>query len=170
MDFCCENELYYENEDHFLISGFSLTLVFKQRQWTSREEVIVRLFGAEGGGVESDGRADHPKRSGVIPILSYGVDARMKLVVDLAFLQLCRRLYILFLCGTNCFSFFFSLSFVGFGQIEGIAYDWTAKNIYWTDQGKKIIGVGRQDGSYQKILLTVGLSKPRAIVVHPSMG
>lgn len=68
------------------------------------------------------------------------------------------------------FLFFFSLSFVGFGQIEGIAYDWTAKNIYWTDQGKKIIGVGRQDGSYQKILLTVGLSKPRAIVVHPSMG
>ena len=107
MDLCCENELYYENEDHFLISGFSLTLVFKQRQWTSREEVIVRLFRGEGGGVESDGRADHPKGSGVIPILSYGVDARMKLVVDLAFLQLCRRLYILFLCGTNCFSFFF---------------------------------------------------------------
>lgn len=94
----------------------------------------------------------------------------MKLGVDLAF-QLWRRLYILFLCGTNCFSFFsLSLFFLGFGQIEGIAYDWTAKNIYWTDQGKKIIGVGRQDGSYQKILLTVGLSKPRAIVVHPSMG
>ena len=91
----------------------------------------------------------------------------MKVGVDLVF-QFCRRFYILFMCGTNWI--FFSLSFVGFGQIEGIAYDWTAKNIYWTDQGKKIIGVGRQDGSYQKILLTVGLSKPRAIVVHPSMG
>lgn len=100
MDLCSENELCYENEDHFLISGFTLALVFNQRRWTSREEVIVRLFGGEGGGDESDGRADHPESSSVIPILSYGVNARMKVGVDLVF-QFCRRFYILFLCGTN---------------------------------------------------------------------
>ena len=59
---------------------------------------------------------------------------------------------------------------VGLAQPEGIAYDWTAKNIYWADPGKNVIGVARQDGSYQKVLLSSGLGKPRAIVVHPLMG
>lgn len=53
---------------------------------------------------------------------------------------------------------------------EGITYDWTAKNIYWTDTGKKVIGVARSDGSYQKVLISSDVAKPRGIIVHPMMG
>ena len=53
---------------------------------------------------------------------------------------------------------------------EGITYDWTAKNIYWTDTGKKVIGVARSDGTYQKVLISSDVAKPRGIIVHPMMG
>lgn len=65
---------------------------------------------------------------------------------------------------------FISFFVSGLSKPEGIAYDWTAKNIYWTDQGRKVIGVARHDGSYQKVLISVDVAKPRAIVVHPLLG
>ena len=58
----------------------------------------------------------------------------------------------------------------GLSRPEGISYDWTAKNIYWTDSGKKVIGVARHDGSYQKDVISSDLTKPRAIIVHPLIG
>jgi len=55
--------------------------------------------------------------------------------------------------------------------VEGIAYDWMNRNIYYTDTGKAEIGVVSVYGHFKKTLHrsnTVG--KPRGIVVHPKKG
>ncbi|GIY34998.1 low-density lipoprotein receptor-related protein 4 [Caerostris darwini] len=53
---------------------------------------------------------------------------------------------------------------------DGLAVDWVAKNLYWTDSGRKIIEVSRVDGSSRKILVDLDLDEPRAIVVFPRKG
>ncbi|XP_071495091.1 low-density lipoprotein receptor-related protein 1-like [Diadema antillarum] len=55
-------------------------------------------------------------------------------------------------------------------RIEGIAVDWIAGNIYWTDQRNDVIEVSRTNGQYRYVLISDGLDKPRAIVVHPVQG
>ena len=62
------------------------------------------------------------------------------------------------------------MSVLDLARPEGISYDWTAKNIYWTDPGKKVIGVARSDGSYQKVLISSDVTKPRGIIIHPMIG
>ena len=62
------------------------------------------------------------------------------------------------------------LRLTGLSRPEGISFDWTAKNIYWTDTGEKVVGVARYDGSYRKDLISSSISKPRAITVHPLLG
>lgn len=69
--------------------------------------------------------------------------------------------------GCSCCFFFLAPDLA---RPEGITYDWTAKNIYWTDTGKKVIGVARSDGSYQKVLISSDVAKPRGIIVHPMKG
>ena len=56
---------------------------------------------------------------------------------------------------------------------DGIAVDWIGRNLYWTDakvQGKPEIGVAKLDGRFRRPLITEGLGKPRAIVLHPEKG
>ncbi|GFX35954.1 low-density lipoprotein receptor-related protein 4 [Trichonephila clavipes] len=53
---------------------------------------------------------------------------------------------------------------------DGLAVDWVAKNLYWTDSGRKIIEVSRVDGSSRKVLVDLDLDEPRAIVVFPRKG
>ena len=62
-------------------------------------------------------------------------------------------------------------------RVESIAYDWYGKNIYYTDNGLKQIGVVRAyplssmpEMKISKVLFTERLGRPRAIVVHPAAG
>ncbi|XP_064614875.1 low-density lipoprotein receptor-related protein 6-like isoform X2 [Liolophura sinensis] len=55
----------------------------------------------------------------------------------------------------------------GVGAVQGMAVDWVANNLYWTDSVLKHIMVSRLDGSYQKILLNTPPQQPLGIAVHP---
>ena len=55
-------------------------------------------------------------------------------------------------------------------EADGIAVDWIARNLYWTDTGSNRIEVSRLDGSARKVLVSDGLDQPRAIVLDPVNG
>lgn len=62
---------------------------------------------------------------------------------------------------------------VGLTAPEGIAVDWVARKLYWTEnieEGKSRIEVANLDGSYRKVLIQTELDKPRAIAVDPLSG
>lgn len=67
-----------------------------------------------------------------------------------------------------------SLCFVsGIHTVEGIAVDWMADNLYWTDDGpKKTISVARLEKASQtrKTLIEGKMTHPRAIIVDPLHG
>ena len=58
---------------------------------------------------------------------------------------------------------------------DGLAFDWIARNLYWTDAGEPSmasarIEVARANGTSRKILISSDLFEPRAIVVDPAEG
>lgn len=53
---------------------------------------------------------------------------------------------------------------------DGIAVDWVAHNLYWTDTGTDRIEVARLNGTSRKVLISEDLDEPRAIVVDPISG
>lgn len=53
--------------------------------------------------------------------------------------------------------------------LEGIAIDWIAQNIYWTDQKRGLIEVSRHDGSFRRVLISQ-LKKPQKLQVDPLLG
>lgn len=54
--------------------------------------------------------------------------------------------------------------------LEGLAFDWMTKNLYWTDSKYQWIMVARPDGRFQKKLINENLVDPVGIVVHPKRG
>ena len=52
-------------------------------------------------------------------------------------------------------------------QINGIAYDWSSGNVYWTDGEFHLIFAlpTNASGKYWKPIITTGLTSPRDIVV-----
>lgn len=58
----------------------------------------------------------------------------------------------------------------GYTIPDGLAVDWVANNIYWTDSGRKVVEVARIDGTCQKVIINSMLIEPRAVVVFPSEG
>eukprot|EP00095_Tigriopus_kingsejongensis_P004525 maker-scaffold532_size145644-snap-gene-0.29 protein:Tk04525 transcript:maker-scaffold532_size145644-snap-gene-0.29-mRNA-1 annotation:"low-density lipoprotein receptor-related protein 6 isoform x1" len=61
----------------------------------------------------------------------------------------------------------------GIRHPDGVAVDWVARNVYWTDNAKEhiaYIGVAKLDGSSQRTLIWHGLDEPRAIVLDPTRG
>ncbi|XP_049541327.1 low-density lipoprotein receptor-related protein 4 [Anopheles darlingi] len=58
----------------------------------------------------------------------------------------------------------------GLNTPNGIAVDWLADNLYWTDTALKKIEVARLDGSCRKAVLTDGLDDPHSIILYPKRG
>lgn len=53
---------------------------------------------------------------------------------------------------------------------NSVAVDWIANNLYWTDQGRRLIEVARLDGSSRKVLIDLGLDHPKCLVILPNHG
>ena len=53
---------------------------------------------------------------------------------------------------------------------DGLAVDWVAKNLYWTDTGADVIEVSWLNGKNRLTLIKDNLDQPRAIAVHPVKG
>ncbi|XP_022106372.1 low-density lipoprotein receptor-related protein 6-like [Acanthaster planci] len=53
---------------------------------------------------------------------------------------------------------------------EGMAIDWVAHNIYFSDTGTDRIEVARLDGSARRVLVWERVQSPRSIALHPSEG
>lgn len=58
----------------------------------------------------------------------------------------------------------------GLGYCDGIAYDWSADNIYWTDSWHEWIEVASADGRNRKTVITGSIQQPRGILVEPIEG
>ena len=58
----------------------------------------------------------------------------------------------------------------GVGFSDGITYDWSTDNIYWTDIWHKWIGVASSDGKNRKIIAIEATLQPAGIIVAPNEG
>lgn len=54
--------------------------------------------------------------------------------------------------------------------LAGLAVDWNAENIYWSDPKRSVIQVARLNGSAQHILLSYEIGKPSSLAVDPAQG
>lgn len=54
--------------------------------------------------------------------------------------------------------------------LAGLAVDWNAENIYWSDPKRSVIQVARLNGSAQHILLSYEIGKPSSLAVDPAEG
>ncbi|KAA0708058.1 Low-density lipoprotein receptor-related protein 1 [Triplophysa tibetana] len=62
------------------------------------------------------------------------------------------------------------LEIPGLKMPRGIAVDWVANNIYWTDSGRDVIEVAQMNGRNRKTLISGMIDEPYAIVVDPQRG
>ena len=53
---------------------------------------------------------------------------------------------------------------------DGLAVDWVARNLYWTDAGTDQIEVSRLNGLSREVLISENLDEPRAIALDPARG
>ncbi|CAB3367800.1 Hypothetical predicted protein [Cloeon dipterum] len=58
----------------------------------------------------------------------------------------------------------------GLDLVEGLAYDWVGKNIYWLDSRLNTIEVARENGSDRMVLLKGNITQPRGLALDPSPG
>jgi low density lipoprotein receptor-related protein 5/6 len=66
--------------------------------------------------------------------------------------------------------YYFLLLFLQVANPDGIAIDWVARNLYWTDTGTDRIEVARLNGSSRRVLINEDLVEPRAIAIAPEYG
>ena len=58
----------------------------------------------------------------------------------------------------------------GVRTADGLAVDWIADRIYWTDTGLKLIEVASINGKQRMKLVSNDLEEPRAVAVEPFNG
>lgn len=58
----------------------------------------------------------------------------------------------------------------GISTTNGLAVDWVADNVYWSDADRKNIEVSRLDGSSRKELISTELNDPKSLIVYPKKG
>ncbi|CAD5112199.1 DgyrCDS1434 [Dimorphilus gyrociliatus] len=55
--------------------------------------------------------------------------------------------------------------------VEGLAYDWVSENLYWTDNGRKVIEVMEANNpTNRRELFTENLMEPRGLAIDPRNG
>ena len=55
-------------------------------------------------------------------------------------------------------------------HLDGVAVDWVARNLCWTDTGTDRIEVSRLNGMSRKVLISENLDEPQAITLDPTNG
>ena len=55
-------------------------------------------------------------------------------------------------------------------MLLGLAVDWVAGNVYWTDPKFNVIEMARLNGSCRYVVVTGNVDKPTAIAVDPRHG
>lgn len=58
----------------------------------------------------------------------------------------------------------------GLNYPEGMAVDWVAQNLYWTDMGSNRIEVSRLNGTSRRVLLWQNMDDPRSLALDPTEG
>ncbi|XP_055342132.1 low-density lipoprotein receptor-related protein 2-like [Paramacrobiotus metropolitanus] len=58
----------------------------------------------------------------------------------------------------------------GIDVVEGLAFDWIGRNLYWTDSSLDTINVASVDRNMRSVLFSQNISRPRGIVVDPREG
>lgn len=58
----------------------------------------------------------------------------------------------------------------GLKTTNGLAVDWIADNLYFSDTESSTIEVSRLDGSSRKVIVTENLNDPRSLAVFPQRG
>lgn len=71
---------------------------------------------------------------------------------------------------TDNFSNVISVIHTNISSPDGVAVDWVADNLYWTNTGYRRIEVSRLDGSNRKVLIKDDIQDPRSIAVFPGKG
>ncbi|XP_063240571.1 low-density lipoprotein receptor-related protein 2 [Bacillus rossius redtenbacheri] len=56
----------------------------------------------------------------------------------------------------------------GLDLVEGLAYDWIGKNIYWLDSRLNTIEVATENGTNRIVLLKENITQPRGMALDPS--
>ena len=56
----------------------------------------------------------------------------------------------------------------GLSLVEGLAFDWVGRNLYWLDSKLNSIEVSAEDGSQRMILINQNISQPRGLSLDPS--
>ena len=56
----------------------------------------------------------------------------------------------------------------GVDLVEGLAYDWVGKNLYWLDSRLNSIEVSKINGTHRMILVNTNISQPRGLTLDPS--
>ncbi|XP_039278816.1 low-density lipoprotein receptor-related protein 4 [Nilaparvata lugens] len=54
--------------------------------------------------------------------------------------------------------------------LDGIAIDWLADNIYFTDTARRVLEVARLNGTSRKVVINVNIEEPKSVAVYPSKG
>ncbi len=55
----------------------------------------------------------------------------------------------------------------GLSLVEGLAFDWVGRNLYWLDSKLNSIEVSREDGGERMILINQNISQPRGLSLDP---
>lgn len=58
----------------------------------------------------------------------------------------------------------------GLDLVEGLAYDWIAKNLYWLDSKLNTIEVSTENGSNRMVLVRENITQPRGMCLDPAPG
>lgn len=56
----------------------------------------------------------------------------------------------------------------GLDLVEGLAYDWIGKNIYWLDSKLNTIEVAMENGSNRIVLVRDNITQPRGMSLDPT--